>query len=221
MWTDTSNPRGHREQVRASAQALMSIREEIGAHHPGRPRHQGRPDRRPAWSSMVDGGAVVRGRRLAAIPHSAPVKNRFGPTTRSRVRMTGLGLRRCQSSELFLSSAIWHAGTACSPASKHRPSCRAAGAGGADLARQPPRAWCWDPSRLSMVLALLEAMRGQVSGHDVYLTSQADCGSRNRGRILPPPPHWFHRWLNARSDRCGYFGEISYPGGAPWRRPRR
>ncbi len=40
--------------------------------HPGRPRHQGRPDRRPPRGRAHGRcGAVVRGRRLAAVPHPA------------------------------------------------------------------------------------------------------------------------------------------------------
>ena len=47
--------------------------QEIRRHdHPGRARHQGRPDRRPPRGRAHGRcGAVVRGRRLAAVPHPA------------------------------------------------------------------------------------------------------------------------------------------------------
>ncbi len=49
------------------------IRQEIRRRdHPGRPRDQGRPDRRPPRGRAHGRcGAVVRGRRLAAVPHPA------------------------------------------------------------------------------------------------------------------------------------------------------
>ena len=74
MWTDTvDSAPGTVTQVRASAQALIRFAKTTrrGAH-PGRPRHQGRPDRRPARGRAHGRRrAVVRGRRLAPVPHPA------------------------------------------------------------------------------------------------------------------------------------------------------
>ena len=104
------------------------------------------------------------------------VKNRFGPTDEIGVfEMTGAGLREVANpSELFLSERdlglARHRGVR-----RHRGHPAGAGgnpgAGGADLLGTPRRAVVgWDPSRLSMVLAVLEAHCGvRLGGHDVYL----------------------------------------------------
>ena len=50
----------------------------------------------------------------------------------------------------------------------------------------------WDPSRLAMVLAVLEAHCGvRLSGHDVYLNVAGGLRIQSRRPIWPPPRRWF------------------------------
>ena len=64
---------GHGDAGARLGAGADQIRQEIRRrHHPGRPRDKGRPDRGTARGRAHGGrGAVVRGRRLAAIPHPA------------------------------------------------------------------------------------------------------------------------------------------------------
>ncbi len=110
-------------------------------HHPGRPRHQGWPDRRPPRGRAYGRcRAVVRGRRLAPVPHPARGQKPLRPDRRNRrVRNDRLGLARSQQSVRAVSVG------ARSRLARHRRLCRHGrhpaaagrdpGAGGADLAR--------------------------------------------------------------------------------------
>ena len=77
---------GHGDPGAGLGAGADSIRQEIRRHHhPGRPCDQGRPDRRsPRGRAHGRRGAVVRGRRLAAIPDScARPRTGSGRPTRS------------------------------------------------------------------------------------------------------------------------------------------
>ena len=74
MWTDAiDSAPGTVTQVRGAAQALDPIRQARGrCRHPRRSRHQGRPDRRAARGRAHGRRcSLVRGRRLAPVPHPA------------------------------------------------------------------------------------------------------------------------------------------------------
>jgi DNA repair protein RadA/Sms len=128
MWTDTvESAPGTVTQVRASAQTLIASQKIRRRDHPGRSCHKGRPDRGTARGRTHGRrGAVVRRRRLAAIPHLARGKNRFGPTDEIGVfEMTGFGLREVSNpSELFLSERdLGSPGTAVFAGSKAPARC--------------------------------------------------------------------------------------------------
>ena len=104
------------------------------------------------------------------------VKNRFGPTDEIGVfEMTGSGLREVANpSELFLSERdLGQPGTAVFAGIEGtRPLLVEIQALVAPTSLGTPRRAVvgWDPSRLSMVLAVLEAHCGvRLGGHDVYL----------------------------------------------------
>jgi DNA repair protein RadA/Sms len=104
------------------------------------------------------------------------VKNRFGPTDEIGVfEMTGKGLREVANpSELFLSERdLGTPGTAVFAGIEGtRPLLVEIQALVAPTSLGTPRRAVvgWDPNRLSMVLAVLEAHCGvRLSGHDVYL----------------------------------------------------
>ena len=87
MWTDTvESAPGTVTQVRSSAQALIRFAKRSGADdHARRPRHQGRPDRRPA-RRRAHGRcrALFRGRRRAPFPHPARRQEPLRPDRRDR-----------------------------------------------------------------------------------------------------------------------------------------
>jgi DNA repair protein RadA/Sms len=104
------------------------------------------------------------------------VKNRFGPTDEIGVfEMTGAGLQQIANpSELFLSERdLGQPGTAVfAGVEGTRPLLVEIQALVAPSSLGTPRRAVvgWDPSRLSMVLAVLEAHCGvKLGGHDVYL----------------------------------------------------
>jgi DNA repair protein RadA/Sms len=98
MWTDTvESAPGTVTQVRGSAQALIRFAKTSGAcHHPGRPCHQGRPDRRaPRGRAYGRCRALLRGRRRASVPHPARGEEPLRPTDEIGVfEMTGPGPAR-------------------------------------------------------------------------------------------------------------------------------
>ena len=122
------------------------------------------------------------------------VKNRFGPTDEIGVfEMTGAGLREVPNpSELFLSERdLGSPGTAVFAGIEGtRPLLVEIQALVAPTSLGTPRRAVvgWDQSRLSMVLAVLEAHCGvKLGGHDVYLNVAGGlriqrAGGRPRGR---------------------------------------
>ena len=169
MWTDTvESAPGTVTQVRASAQALIRFAKKSGAAiilvgHVTKDGQIAGPARGRAHGRR---GAVVRGRGLHQFRILRAVKNRFGPTDEIGVfEMTGLGLREVSNpSALFLSERdLGSPGTAVFAGIEGtRPVLVELQALVAPTTLGTPRRAVvgWDPSRLSMVLAVLEAHCG-------------------------------------------------------------
>ena len=143
MWTDTvESAPGTVTQVRGSAQALIRFAKTLRrGRDPGRPRHQGRPDRGPP-RGRAHGRcrALVRGRRLAPVPHPARGEEPLRADRRDRrVRDDRLGAARGRQSvrTVPLRARARHARHR--GVRRHRGHAAGAGrdpgAGGADLAR--------------------------------------------------------------------------------------
>jgi DNA repair protein RadA/Sms len=99
MWsTALDSAPGTVAQVRASARADPPGQAARLRRAAGRPRHQGRPDRRPrVLEHMVDTVLYFEGERGHQFRILRAVKNRFGPTDEIGVfEMTDAGLARCQ-----------------------------------------------------------------------------------------------------------------------------
>ena len=82
----------------------------------------------------------------------------------------------------------------------------------------------WDPSRLSMVLAVLEAHCGvKLSGYDVYLNVAGGLRIQEPAADLAAAAALVSSLVNAPLPTDAvYFGEISLSArSARWRRPRR
>jgi DNA repair protein RadA/Sms len=125
---------------------------------------------------MVDAVMSFEGEGSQQFRILRAIKNRFGPTDEIGVfEMTGAGLREVANpSELFLSEReLGSPGTAVFAGIEGtRPLLVEIQALVAPTALGTPRRAVvgWDPARLSMVLAVLEAHCGvRLSGHDVYL----------------------------------------------------
>ena len=125
---------------------------------------------------MVDAVMSFEGEGSQQFRILRAIKNRFGPTDEIGVfEMTGAGLREVANpSELFLSERdLGSPGTAVFAGIEGtRPLLVEIQALVAPTSLGTPRRAVvgWDPSRLSMVLAVLEAHCGvRLSGHDVYL----------------------------------------------------
>src|SRR6202051_909666 len=147
-------------------------------------------------------------------------KNRFGPTDEIGVfEMTGLGLREVSNpSELFLSERdLGSPGTAgFSGIEGTRPLLAEFQALVAPPTLGPPRRAVvgWDPSRLSMVLAVLEAHCGvKLSGHDVYLNVAGGLRIQEPAADLAAAAALVSSLVNAPLPTDAvYFGEISLSG---------
>jgi DNA repair protein RadA/Sms len=179
MWTDTvESAPGTVTQVRASAQALIRFAKKSGAAIilVGHVTKDGQIAGPRVVEHMVDAVLSFEGEGSQQFRILRAVKNRFGPTDEIGVfEMTGLGLREVSNpSELFLSERdLGSPGTAVfSGIEGTRPLLVEFQALVAPTTLGTPRRAVvgWDPSRLSMVLAVLEAHCGvKLSGHDVYL----------------------------------------------------
>jgi len=179
MWTDTvESAPGTVTQVRASAQALIRFAKKSGAALilVGHVTKDGQIAGPRVVEHMVDAVLSFEGEGSQQFRVLRAVKNRFGPTDEIGVfEMTGLGLREVTNpSELFLSERdLGSPGTAVFAGIEGtRPVLVELQALVAPTALGTPRRAVvgWDPSRLSMVLAVLEAHCGvRLSGHDVYL----------------------------------------------------
>ena len=148
------------------------------------------------------------------------VKNRFGPTDEIGVfEMTGAGLREVANpSELFLSERdLGQPGTAVFAGIEGtRPLLVEIQALVAPSSLGTPRRAVvgWDPSRLSMVLAVLEAHCGvRLGGHDVYLNVAGGLRIQEPAADLAAAAALVSSLANAPLPADAvYFGEVSLSG---------
>src|SRR5690349_19130207 len=179
MWTDAiDSAPGTVTQVRGSAQSLIRFAKKSGASIilVGHVTKDGQIAGPRVVEHMVDAVLSFEGEGSHQFRILRAVKNRFGPTDEIGVfEMTGSGLREVANpSELFLSERdLGQPGTAVFAGIEGtRPLLVEIQALVAPTSLGTPRRAVvgWDPSRLSMVLAVLEAHCGvKLGGHDVYL----------------------------------------------------
>ena len=179
MWTETvESAPGTVSQVRGSAQALIRFAKTHGTALilVGHVTKDGQIAGPRVVEHMVDCVASFEGEAAHHFRILRAAKNRFGPTDEIGVfEMTDRGLAEVPNpSELFLSGRDLAApGTAVFAGMEGtRPLLVEVQALVAPTSLGTPRRAVvgWDPSRLSMVLAVLEAHAGiRLGGHDVYL----------------------------------------------------
>jgi DNA repair protein RadA/Sms len=169
---------------------------------------------------MVDAVLSFEGEGSQQFRILRAVKNRFGPTDEIGVfEMTGLGLREVTNpSELFLSERdLGSPGTAVFAGIEGtRPVLVEIQALVAPTSLGTPRRAVvgWDPSRLSMVLAVLEAHCGvKLSGHDVYLNVAGGLRIHEPAADVAAAAALVSSLVNAPlPPDAVYFGEISLSG---------
>ncbi len=223
MWTDTveSSP-GTVTQVRTSAQALIRFAKRSGACVilVGHVTKDGQIAGPRVVEHMVDAVMSFEGEGSHQFRILRAVKNRFGPTDEIGVfEMTGLGLREVQNpSELFLSERdLGSPGTAVFAGIEGtRPVLVEIQALVAPSALGTPRRAVvgWDPSRLSMVIAVLEAHCGvRLAQHDVYLNVAGGLRINEPAADLAAAAALVSSLAGAPlpSDAV-YFGEVSLSG---------
>jgi DNA repair protein RadA/Sms len=179
MWTQAADSTpGTVTQVRASAQALIRYAKTTGATVilVGHVTKDGQIAGPRVVEHMVDAVVSFEGEGGHHFRILRAVKNRFGPTDEIGVfEMTGLGLAEVANpSALFLSGRDASAPGAAVFAGMEgtRPVLVEVQALVAPTTLGTPRRAVvgWDPARLSMVLAVLEAHGGlRLGQHDVYL----------------------------------------------------
>jgi DNA repair protein RadA/Sms len=223
MWTDAVEAApGTVTQVRGSAQALIRFAKRSGAAVilVGHVTKDGQIAGPRVVEHMVDAVLTFEGEGSQQFRILRAVKNRFGPTDEIGVfEMTGLGLREIANpSELFLSERhLGSPGTAVFAGIEgSRPLLVEIQALVAPTSFGTPRRAVvgWDQSRLSMVLAVLEAHCGtRLSGHDVYLNVAGGLRIQEPAADLAAAAALVSSLANAPlpSDAV-YFGEISLSG---------
>ncbi|HMK70399.1 MAG TPA: DNA repair protein RadA [Xanthobacteraceae bacterium] len=179
MWTQSVDAApGTVTQVRGSAGELIRFAKRTGAAVilVGHVTKDGQIAGPRVVEHMVDAVLSFEGEGSQQFRILRAIKNRFGPTDEIGVfEMTGTGLREVANpSELFLSEReLGSAGTAVFAGIEGtRPLLVEIQALVAPTSFGTPRRAVvgWDPNRLSMVLAVLEAHCGvRLSSHDVYL----------------------------------------------------
>src|SRR5271156_569114 len=179
MWTQTvESAPGTVTQVRGSAGELIRFAKGTGAAVilVGHVTKDGQIAGPRVVEHMVDAVLSFEGEGSQQFRILRAIKNRFGPPDEIGVfEMTGAGLQEVANpSELFLSERdLGSPGTAVFAGIEGtRPLLVEIQALVAPTSLGTPRRAVvgWDPSRLSMVLAVLEAHCGvRLSGHDVYL----------------------------------------------------
>ncbi|MCC8949402.1 DNA repair protein RadA/Sms [Bradyrhizobium sp. USDA 4503] len=223
MWTDTvESAPGTVTQVRASAQALIRFAKKTGAAIilVGHVTKDGQIAGPRVVEHMVDAVLSFEGEGSQQFRILRSVKNRFGATDEIGVfEMTGLGLREVTNpSELFLSEReLGSPGTAVFAGIEGtRPVLVELQALVAPTSLGTPRRAVvgWDPSRLSMVLAVLEAHCGvKLSGHDVYLNVAGGLRIQEPAADLAAAAALVSSLVNAPLPTDAvYFGEISLSG---------
>jgi len=223
MWTDTvESAPGTVTQVRGSAQTLIRFAKKSGACVilVGHVTKDGQIAGPRVVEHMVDAvlSFEAEGSHQFRVLRSA--KNRFGPTDEIGVfEMTGDGLREVTNpSELFLSERdLGSPGTAVFAGLEgSRPLLVEIQALVAPSSLGTPRRSVvgWDSSRLSMVLAVLEAHCGvRLGGHDVYLNVAGGLRIQEPAADLAVAAALVSSLCNAPLPADGvYFGEVSLSG---------
>jgi DNA repair protein RadA/Sms len=223
MWTDTvESAPGTVSQVRGAAQALIRFAKTAGTAVilVGHVTKEGTIAGPRVVEHMVDAVLSFEGEGAHQYRILRAVKNRFGPTDEIGVfEMTGQGLREVPNpSELFLSEReLGSPGTAVFAGIEgSRPVLVEIQALVAPTALGTPRRAVvgWDQSRLSMVLAVLEAHCGvRLGTHDVYLNVAGGLRIQEPAADLAAAAALVSSLANAPlpSDAV-YFGEISLSG---------
>jgi DNA repair protein RadA/Sms len=223
MWTDAvDSAPGTDTQVRGSAQALIRFAKRSGATVilVGHVTKDGQIAGPRVVEHMVDAVLSFEGEGSHQFRILRAVKNRFGPTDEIGVfEMTGSGLREVANpSELFLSERdLGSPGTAVFAGIEGtRPLLVEMQALVAPTSLGTPRRAVvgWDPSRLSMVLAVLEAHCGvKLGGHDVYLNVAGGLRIQEPAADLAAAAALVSSLASAPLPaEAVYFGEISLSG---------
>jgi len=223
MWTDlVDSAPGTVTQVRGSAQALIRFAKRSGAAIilVGHVTKDGQIAGPRVVEHMVDAVLSFEGEGSHQFRILRAVKNRFGPTDEIGVfEMTGAGLQEVANpSELFLSERdLGQPGTAVFAGMEGtRPLLVEIQALVAPTSLGTPRRAVvgWDPSRLSMVLAVLEAHCGvKLGGHDVYLNVAGGMRIQEPAADLAAAAALVSSFANAPLPADAvYFGEVSLSG---------
>mgnify|MGYP001207744670 CR=1 FL=1 len=223
MWTDTvESAPGTVTQVRASAQALIRFAKKSGAALilVGHVTKDGQIAGPRVVEHMVDAVMSFEGEGSQQFRILRAVKNRFGPTDEIGVfEMTGLGLREVSNpSELFLSERdLGSPGTAVFAGLEGtRPVLVELQALVVPTTLGTPRRAVvgWESSRLSMVLAVLEAHCGvKLSGYDVYFNVAGGLRINEPAADMAAAAALVSSLANAPLPvDAVYFGEISLSG---------
>jgi DNA repair protein RadA/Sms len=223
MWTSTvESAPGTVTQVRGSAQALIRYAKKSGAAIilVGHVTKDGQIAGPRVVEHMVDAVLSFEGEGSHQFRILRVVKNRFGPTDEIGVfEMTGAGLREVANpSELFLSERdLGQPGTAVFAGIEGtRPLLVEIQALVAPTSLGTPRRAVvgWDPSRLSMVLAVLEAHCGvRLGAHDVYLNVAGGMRIQEPAGDLAAAAALVSSLANAPLPADAvYFGEVSLSG---------
>jgi DNA repair protein RadA/Sms len=223
MWTDlVESAPGTVTQVRGSAQALIRFAKKSGAAIMlvGHVTKDGQIAGPRVVEHMVDAVLSFEGEGSHQFRILRAVKNRFGPTDEIGVfEMTGAGLREVANpSELFLSERdLGTPGTAVFAGMEGtRPLLVEIQALVAPTSLGTPRRAVvgWDPSRLSMVLAVLEAHCGvKLGGHDVYLNVAGGMRIQEPAADLAAAAALVSSLANSPLPADAvYFGEVSLSG---------
>jgi len=223
MWTGMiDSAPGTVTQVRGSAQALVRFAKKTGAAVilVGHVTKDGQIAGPRVVEHMVDAVLSFEGEGSHQFRILRAVKNRFGPTDEIGVfEMTGSGLCEVANpSELFLSERdLGQPGTAVFAGIEGtRPLLVEIQALVAPTSLGTPRRAVvgWDPSRLSMVLAVLEAHCGvRVGGHDVYLNVAGGMRIHEPAGDLAAAAALISSLANAPLPADAvFFGEVSLSG---------
>jgi DNA repair protein RadA/Sms len=223
MWTDAvESAPGTVTQVRGSAQALIRFAKRSGAAIilVGHVTKDGQIAGPRVVEHMVDAVLSFEGEGSHQFRILRALKNRFGPTDEIGVfEMTGGGLREVPNpSELFLSERdLGTPGTAVFAGMEGtRPLLVEIQALVAPSTLGTPRRAVvgWDSSRLSMVLAVLEAHCGvRLGSHDVYLNVAGGLRIQEPAADLAAAAALISSLSGAPLPaEAVYFGEISLSG---------
>src|SRR5947209_9522614 len=223
MWTDLVEAApGAVTQVRGAAQALIRFAKRSGAAIilVGHVTKDGQIAGPRVVEHMVDAVLSFEGDGAHQFRILRAVKNRFGPTDEIGVfEMTGAGLREVPNpSELFLSERdLGSPGTVVFAGIEGtRPLLVEIQALVAPTSLGTPRRSVvgWDSSRLSMVLAVLEAHCGvKLGGYDVYLNVAGGLRIQEPAADLAAAAALVSSLAGASLPaEAVYFGEVSLSG---------